>query len=893
MSTHIWFDEPSILRRLFLELPDTAEVDGAHRIALRQFLTLFFRILEEEKDAVPAVLIPGKDPADPLCPAELMEQEASLEQILKDLGIPILRTGARALDAMQAVMEEENKAGCAVLPVTASPLLLQLIQDGQDAVLIQKENGTFVPVRCNAGKVKELFGILPEQIPDFSALRQAAGPHTAVRLLSRFGSAKEAVKNCSGISGTHLRESLQALSTSEDPSAAFRPKKMDGISLPAMEDAFDADAAGKKVQEMLSESSGSAEPAAEERIIRTREEADSAFDELEAVLQEGGTIAVVPISDPRKYGRTGPLLGIAAALSPKKSFFIPVTGTDGEDGGALPEGQLSLFDLPGKQTEEDLVTERFLTDHLRTLRLAAQSGKAAAIAVFDLKSQFPFWGIQDGEFDDGIRLHGFVDCLIGAYLLNPLKSDYAPEDIASEYSGDMLPSKKDLLEKKTFAEKLHESERTVSDYAQHEARVLLSASPKILAKLKKEGMADLYESIELPLSWILYDMQRIGIRIVPDRLREYGDHLVGRIGELEQKIHEETGDPDFNISSPRQLGEVLFEKMHLEGGKKTKSGWSTSADILEKLAPDHPVVSDILEYRALTKLKSTYADGLAEYIAPDSRIHTTFNQTITATGRISSTDPNLQNIPMRTELGRKIRKVFIPEDGWSFTDSDYSQIELRILASMSGDEALIEAYQGGKDIHRMTASKVFNTPFDEVTDLQRRNAKAVNFGIVYGISSFGLSQGLSISRKEAAAYIDQYFKMFPGIKTFLDKQVADAKANGYSVTMMGRRRPIPELKESNFMRRQFGERVAMNAPIQGTGADIMKKAMIRVWEMLHKKHLKSRLILQIHDELLIETAPGEEQEVEQILKEGMMGAADLKVALEVDCHNGSDWYEAK
>ncbi|MGN1022683.1 MAG: DNA polymerase, partial [Lachnospiraceae bacterium] len=264
-----------------------------------------------------------------------------------------------------------------------------------------------------------------------------------------------------------------------------------------------------------------------------------------------------------------------------------------------------------------------------------------------------------------------------------------------------------------------------------------------------------------------------------------------------------------------------------------------------------------------------------------------------ATGRISSTDPNLQNIPMRTPLGRAIRKVFLPREGWSFTDSDYSQIELRILASMSGDEALIEAYRGGRDIHRMTASKVFNTPFDEVTDLQRRNAKAVNFGIVYGISSFGLSQGLSISRQEAAAYIDQYFKMFPGIKTFLDSQVQFAKTNGYSVTMMGRRRPIPELKEGGYQRRQFGERVAMNAPIQGTGADIMKKAMIRVWEMLHREHLSSELILQIHDELLIETAPGEEEKVEQILREGMMGAAQLKVALEVDCHRGSDWYEAK
>ena len=405
-------------------------------------------------------------------------------------------------------------------------------------------------------------------------------------------------------------------------------------------------------------------------------------------------------------------------------------------------------------------------------------------------------------------------------------------------------------------------------------------------------MWKLYTDMELPLSYILYDMQQAGIRVLPDKLLEYGQQLEGRIAELEKQIHEEAGC-EFNIASPRQLGEILFDKMFLPGAKKTKTGYSTSADILEKLAPDYPIVAHVLEYRALTKLKSTYADGLAAYIAPDSRIHTTFHQTITATGRISSTDPNLQNIPMRTELGRAIRKVFVPRDGYVFTDSDYSQIELRILASMAGDEGMIEAFKDNKDIHRQTAAKVFHVPFDEVTPLQRRNAKAVNFGIVYGISSFGLSQDLSISRAEAKKYIDEYYEMFPGIRVFLEKQVRDAKEYGYSVTMFGRRRPIPELSSSNFMQRQFGERVAMNAPIQGTGADIMKLAMIRVYEALRRNGLKSRLILQIHDELLIETAPDEKEAVRKILEDGMKGAADLAVELEVDCHEGSDWYEAK
>jgi DNA polymerase-1 len=314
---------------------------------------------------------------------------------------------------------------------------------------------------------------------------------------------------------------------------------------------------------------------------------------------------------------------------------------------------------------------------------------------------------------------------------------------------------------------------------------------------------------------------------------------------------------------------------------------------LEKLAPDYPIVSDILEYRGLAKLKSTYADGLSAYIGENDRIHSTFNQTITATGRISSTEPNLQNIPMRMELGRQIRKVFVPREGYLFTDADYSQIELRVLAHMSEDKQLIEAYQMDEDIHKITASKVFHTPFEEVTDLQRRNAKAVNFGIVYGISSFGLSQDLSISKKEAAEYIEQYFATYPGIKSFLDRTVAEAKKNGYVTTMFGRRRPVPELSSSNFMQRSFGERVAMNSPIQGTAADIIKIAMLRVWRRLKKEKLSSKLILQVHDELLIETREEEKEQVRRILEEEMKGAAELAVSLEIDLHTGYDWYEAK
>ena len=496
------------------------------------------------------------------------------------------------------------------------------------------------------------------------------------------------------------------------------------------------------------------------------------------------------------------------------------------------------------------------------------------------------------DYLDRSSTEQYFDVLIAAYLLNPLKNDYDMEAIASEHLGILIPGRAEVFGKRDFRTLLSEDAGKAMEYACYGAYVSRKGKKVLKDKLEAAGMKCLMEEMEMPLSLVLYDMQKEGVAVKREELKAYGDALVARIEELEQSIHTQAGT-EFNINSPKQLGEVLFETMQIPGGKKTKTGYSTAADVLEKLSADYPIVRDILEYRGLTKLKSTYADGLAAFIEEDGRIHTNFNQTITATGRISSTEPNLQNIPMRMELGRQIRKVFIPREGYEFMDADYSQIELRVLAHMSGDEQLIDAYRQEEDIHRITASKVFHTPFEQVTDLQRRNAKAVNFGIVYGISSFGLSQDLSISKKEAAQYIEQYFATYPKVKEFIDKLVADAKEKGYTETMFGRRRPIPELSSSNFMQRSFGERVAMNAPIQGTAADIIKIAMIKVWKALKEEGLKSRLILQVHDELLVETAREEEARVREILTENMKSAADLAVTLEIDLHTGNNWYEAK
>ena len=500
-------------------------------------------------------------------------------------------------------------------------------------------------------------------------------------------------------------------------------------------------------------------------------------------------------------------------------------------------------------------------------KLADVAEAAHTFSMFHLK-----------ESMDQIKIRKQENCFdvsVAAYLLNPLKNNYTWEDVAREHLDLMIDEKADQEIKVCY--------EAYTNYASVEV---------LSRKLADTKMDTLFREIEMPLVFTLFDMEQNGIRVEAEALKQYGNQLVGKISDLEREIYEEAGET-FNINSPKQLGVVLFENMKLPGGRKTKTGYSTAADVLEKLAPEHPVVAKILEYRQYTKLKSTYADGLANYIQDDGRIHGKFNQTITATGRISSTEPNLQNIPVRMELGRLIRKVFIPEDGYRFVDADYSQIELRVLAHCSGDEHLIQAYKEQSDIHRITASQVFHIPFDEVTPQQRRNAKAVNFGIVYGISSFGLSQDLSITRKEAAKYIDDYFATYPGIKTFLDHAVTHAKEEGYVVTLFGRRRPVPELSSSNFMQRSFGERVAMNSPIQGAAADIIKIAMIRVNQKLKKQKMKSRLVLQVHDELLIEAYEPELEDVQKILKEEMEHAAKLKVPLEIDMHTGANWYEAK
>ena len=886
----VLIDGHSILNRAFYGVPDLTNSQGLHTNAVYGFLNILFKILEEEKPDFLAVAFDVKAPTfrheiykeykgtrKPM-PKELHEQVPVMKEVLSAMGIRTLeQPGLEADDILGTLAKRAQKEGVDVALVSGDRDLLQIATD-QIKIRIPKTKGARTEVEdYYAADVEARYGVTPQGFIDLKALMGDAsdnipgvpkvGEKTAAELMKQFGSLDGIYAHVEEVTKKAVRESLiankdlaylsrtlAAINVDSPLDFSLEEARIGNLFTPQAYEIF------RKLEfkNMLSRFEDPADAKKEDseriRLVDSAREAEDIFRKV----KEAQACGFMLLEDEKDGGPAA----LALCTCPDEAFVFAA-------GEKLPAEFLS--------------------------RLAADLYQSrVALSAFGIKKTYEAL-LCEGENtgrQEGCGTKGLFDVLIAAYLLNPLKNDYAIEDVSGEYLGRMIPGRKQLFEKLSWKEAMAQKPEAFLSYAGRAASVCLQAREVLTQKLEQTGMLSLFETIEMPLSRVLYEMEKEGVLVRKEELKNYGDALVDRIGELEKAIHEAAGC-EFNINSPKQLGEVLFEKMGLKGGKKTKTGYSTAADILEKLAPNHPIVADVLEYRGLTKLKSTYADGLADYIGPDGRIHTSFNQTITATGRISSTEPNLQNIPMRTQLGRLIRRVFVPREGWLFTDADYSQIELRVLAHLSGDRQLIEAYQSDADIHRITASKVFHTPFEEVTDLQRRNAKAVNFGIVYGISSFGLSQDLSITRKEAADYIEQYFQTYPDVKKFLDRQVQEAKEKGYTTTLFGRRRPVPELNSSNFMQRSFGERVAMNSPIQGTAADIIKIAMIRVWEALRKEGLSSRLILQIHDELLIETKESEAERVRQILETQMKGAADLAVSLEVDLHTGKNWYDAK
>ena len=869
-SKIVLIDGHSILNRAFYGLPDLTNAEGLHTNAIYGFLTIMFKLLEEEKPEYLTVAFDVHAPTfrhkmyaeykgtrKPMAD-ELRQQVPVIKEVLHAMGVKTIEcAGLEADDLIGTLSNRCENEGMEVTVISGDRDLLQLATEHVKIRIPKTKQGKTEIEDYYAKDVEERYQVTPKEFIDLKALMgdtadnipgvPSIGEKTATKIITQYHSIEEAHEHVDELKPPRASKAL-----SEHWDLAVLSKELATINVKAdfpyelseaklgnlyTEEAyiffqklefknllsrFDVSAPANKVEDGF-------------KIITSKSEAEKVFVQAE----EASTIGAVIFKDLENvlplFADQAGLGDIGLCFSKEESYCIKV--------------------------EKDITGEWLLK------KLADVAEKAETYAMFHLK-----------ESMEQVTIRNQANCFdvsVAAYLLNPLKNNYTWEDVAREHLGLMIDEKIDQDMK-----------------ACYESYVNYASVEVLRQKLRDTKMDTLFRDIEMPLVFTLFDMEQNGIRVEADALKQYGDQLAGKIAELEKEIYEEAGET-FNINSPKQLGVVLFENMKLPGGRKTKTGYSTAADVLEKLAPEHPVVAKILEYRQYTKLKSTYADGLANYIQDDGRIHGKFNQTITATGRISSTEPNLQNIPVRMELGRLIRKVFIPEEGYRFVDADYSQIELRVLAHCSGDEHLIQAYKEQSDIHRITASQVFHIPFDEVTPQQRRNAKAVNFGIVYGISSFGLSQDLSITRKEAAKYIDDYFATYPGIKTFLDHAVTHAKEEGYVVTLFGRRRPVPELSSSNFMQRSFGERVAMNSPIQGAAADIIKIAMIRVNQRLKDQKMKSRLVLQVHDELLIEAYEPELDEVQNILKEEMEHAAELKVPLEIDMHTGDNWYEAK
>lgn len=878
MEKIVLIDGHSILNRAYYGVPDLTNSDGLHTNAVYGFLNIMFKILDEEKPDYFAVAFDLKAPTfrhkmyeqykgtrKPM-QEELRQQVPVIKEMLKAMQVPLMMLeGYEADDLLGTVAKKAEADGLEAVVVSGDRDLLQL---ATDHIMIRipktKKGGTEIE-NYRTADVIEKYQVTPIQIIELKALMgdssdnipgiPGVGEKTATKLIMEYGCIENAYAHVEEIKPNKAKESLR-----DHYDMAQMSKELATINIYSP---FELDMDKARMTDLY-----------------TKE----AF-ELCKKLEFKNMLSRFEISQ-EEQNHTAESFHMTSDLTQAQEWLEKLKAEQ-QIGFYLLSDEKHEFRglaVSGKKETFFFCNQGFLTEQYLTSALEELIETAAQAVTLQLKTQLRFLHPSESAKKK------ILDGAISAYLLNPLKGEYPYEDLAKDYMKELVPGAAELLGK-TKINELDAEDKQISLLACYQSYVALHSMPMMLERLHEEEMERLFEEIEMPLIYTLAGMEKEGIRADAGILKEYAQELGEKIQELEQEIYAEAGE-NFNINSPKQLGNILFEKLQLPGSKKTKSGYSTAADILENLAPDYPIVQKVLDYRQVAKLKSTYADGLASFISEDGRIHGTFHQTVTATGRISSTDPNLQNIPIRTEMGRLFRKVFLPKERCIFVDADYSQIELRVLAALSGDEALIHAFQNNIDIHTLTASQVFHIPLDQVTPLQRRNAKAVNFGIVYGISAFGLSQDLKISRKEASEYINNYFASYPKIKEFLDQAVITAKEQGYIATYYHRRRPVPELTSSNFMQRSFGERIAMNSPIQGTAADIIKLAMIRVDQRLHSENLKARLVLQVHDELLVEAPVEEETRVREILHEEMMGVTDFPVEMDIDIQSGSDWYEA-
>lgn len=884
-------DGHSILNRAYYGLPKLTNSKGVYTNAVYGFLNMMFSILYTEN---PDKLIVAFDSHGPTfrhdiykeykgnrkgMDMELKEQVPIIQEMLKKMNIPIVKkVGLEGDDILGTLSKKGEEMGYCVTIVSGDRDCLQLATDKiKISIPRTKKEGTIVETYY-ASTVYEKLGVTPTEFIDVKALMGDAsdnikgvpkiGEKTAFSLIKEYHSLDNLKEHIDEITKNVVRNNLAMYFDD-----AILSKKLvtidrnSDIDFPIENASLDnifTEAAYLYCKELELKKIISKYFNNNKRIEKTNHIYHRDYihkdilelDEVIDTLKSNKNIGVYIISDKKLFGGDNFLLFISDRLSTyyfdDNKYFKDVIDR------LLKSG----FNLIFSNLKEAIYSIPYIIEY------------------------------RNKNFNDD----RFSDIEVMSYLLDPVRNNYLMEDLLKDYLNIMVLSKEELLGKLSLREAFYsEDEKTKNNLLEYGSIISyasISLYDILLEKLKEKSMYSLYRDIELPLIFTLFDMEKAGIYMDRDRLIEYGQELKVTRDSVEKRIYEEAKE-EFNINSPKQLGIILFEKLGIKGGKKTKTGYSTSADILQKLQNKNPIIKDILTYRKYQKIMSTYVEGLLGSLSEDKRVHSKFNQKVTATGRISSTEPNLQNIPIRLEIGRKVRKVFLPDKDSVFVDADYSQIELRVLAHMSEDNNLISAYKEGKDIHRLTAAKVFKKDFSDVTDNERRHAKAVNFGIVYGISAFGLSEDLNISRKEAKNYIDEYYKAYPRLKEYLESLITYARERGYSITLFNRMRPIVELSSSNFMTRSFGERVAKNSPIQGTAADIIKIAMVKVHDRLLKNNLKSRLILQVHDELLIEAKKDELSIVQEILIEEMENAVKLKVPLVSSLSIGTNWYDVK
>lgn len=894
-------DGNSLINRAFFALPLLTNSAGTYTSAVYGFINIMLKLYDEESPEYLAVAfdLPGptlrhKQFSDykatrKSMPQELRPQLSTLKELLTKMGIAIFELdGFEADDILGTLATKVADMGLHPIVVSGDRDLLQLCTDILEVRIPKTKGGRTEIERYFAADVEASIGVTPTQYIDVKALMgdssdnipgvAGIGEKTAVKIIRQYGSLEDALANVSSIKPAKAAESLEQnrdiaiLSKQLATIITDIPLEFSQIDI-AANNMYNEDSLNEvrrlEFRSLISRFSRGELPENTEK--KGEQQASQAAQQKYTLIQSAEDIEAVikkSVLNSKEIAvsclceSNGGLVGVSISVEPHKAVFIPIDTKD-KDSGSTLESLRPLLD------SEEIV--KYLPDLKASLMLLAPKG---------------------------FSLPGAIDTSLAAYMVNSSKNAYAYDDIASDILGEHLTPLDSILGKGRTRRKLAQLEPAeLLNLACRESDTTLRAAPALMKSLEDTGQQTLYNEVELPLARVLQDMQAFGISVSRTELEAFGARLDENISEVSREIFTLCGE-EFNLNSPSQLGVVLFEKMGLKGSKKTKTGYSTAADVLEKLRGTHPAVGRVLKYRTYAKLKSTYVDGLLPLISPETgKIHSTFSQTVASTGRISSSEPNLQNIPVRLEIGRELRRAFVPSSpDFIFLDGDYSQIELRVLAGLSGDKSLIQAFEQGQDIHRLTASQVFDTPFELVTSAQRNAAKAVNFGIIYGIGAYSLSQDLDITVKEAEAYIKGYFERYPKIKDFMDESVSSAKNLGYAQTYFGRRRPIAELSSQNFNLRSFGERAAMNMPIQGTAADIIKIAMIRVHRRL--TGMRSRLILQVHDELLLEVHREEADVVKNILQEEMtaeikLGGRVLPVPLECNFSFGESWYDTK